>query len=198
MRDGLLQLFTKADFHVCGAESHVQAALSTYVGAKPDVAVVDIKLPDGDGIFLTRELKSLLPDVPVCVYSMYRDQGMARDAFRAGARGYVNKSAEGGALLEAVQAVMEGGTFLCKEIASAFTEEWLDAEEGPEQPVLTDREQDVYALLGEGYRTKDIAGQLYISPKTVESYYERLKSKFGIARTPELQRHAIQELRKLD
>jgi DNA-binding NarL/FixJ family response regulator len=162
-----------------------QQALDEVVAARPTLALVEIMLPDGDGIELIREFKNLVPECSVLVFSVRCELLFGPRALKAGARGYVMKSSPLATLLEGIRQI-EAGRIFCSRV---LTEQLMRAWGGvPARgtAALTEREFQLFRLLGEGRSTKDIAGTMGIRVKTVESHRENMKLKLGCATGTEL------------
>lgn len=192
IRGGVKMLLEREEHSVVGEADEPSEALAGIERTKPDLAIVDLTLGEHDGLDVLRELRHA-PDAPRClIFSMHCDPYYEERAFRAGAHGYVNKQASLDTLLSAIQDVMQGQPFTCNGHTADVLREWrLEGERGSWEGKLSPRETVVYGLLGEGFRTSEIAERMHVSPKTVESYYARLKEKLQVASTAELQRHAI-------
>lgn len=189
-REGLAVRVTNcADLDVCGEAADVAEALEVLAVERPDVAVVDIQLKTGDGLDLVKRIHARDASVRVLVWSMYPDGLYARRALRAGALGYINKEHTTGRLVEAIRRVAEGKVYLSEQMA----EQLLGAAVGGTQalkssPVesLSDRELEVFQLIGEGLSTSDIARRLHRSVHTVETHRQRIKQKLHLEGASEL------------
>lgn len=184
MRDGISQLIDQqADLEVCGSASSAPEALDALQQAAPGLLLVDISLSGMSGIDLIKIVRKRWPRLPVLVLSMHAEDLYAERAIRAGAKGYVMKHASAGTLLEAIRRVLAGKVYL----SPAMTEKLLEKATGSEpaaggSPVdgLSDRELEVFKLIGQGLRPQRIADELQLSIKTVETYYSRLKLKLNV------------------
>lgn len=184
MRDGISQLIDQQpDLVVCGSASSAPEALNALAAAAPDLLLVDISLAGMSGIDLIKIVKKRLPRLPLLVLSMHSEDLYAERAIRAGAKGYVMKHASAGTLLAAIRRVLEGKVYL----SAAMTEKLLEKAAGSEpdmsrSPIedLSDRELEIFKLIGRGLRPQRIAEELQLSIKTVETYYSRLKLKLGV------------------
>jgi DNA-binding NarL/FixJ family response regulator len=184
MRDGISQLIDQqADLEVCGSASSAPEALDALQQATPGLLLVDISLSGMSGIDLIKIVRKRWPRLPVLVLSMHAEDLYAERAIRAGAKGYVMKHASAGTLLEAIRRVLAGKVYL----SPAMTEKLLEKATGSEpaaggSPVdgLSDRELEVFKLIGQGLRPQRIADELQLSIKTVETYYSRLKLKLNV------------------
>ncbi len=195
MRDGISQLIEQQpDLQVGGSASSAPEALNALAAAAPDLLLVDISLAGMSGIDLIKIVRKRQPRLPVLVLSMHSEDLYAERAIRAGARGYVMKHASAATLLAAVRRVLEGKVYL----SPAMTEKLLAKASGGEPPEtespvggLSDRELEVFSLVGSGLRPQRIAEELGLSIKTVETYYSRLKLKLGARDAAELLQLAI-------
>lgn len=161
----------------------------------PDIAVVDLSLPDGHGFDLLRNLQSRCPGVRLVVFSMFDEEIYAERALRAGAEGYVMKASSAGNLLEAIRRVAGGDIYLSPKLTGqVLIGLQEDANQGVHFPIdeLTDRELQVFQLLGESYTAEEIADHLNLARKTVEAHRRKAKEKLGCTSTAELLAYAIQ------
>lgn len=191
-----LRIAAQADLEVCGEAADPQEALRIAETAEPDVAVVDIALRSGDGLDLIRRLKARNNAFRAIVWSMYSEQLYAERALRAGAMGYITKEQATGKIIEAIRQVLDGKIYL----GPVMTEKLLKRAVGqtspelPPSPVetLSNRELEVLRLIGEGVKTAEIARQLNLSVKTVETYRIRIRQKLDLGDGAELARYAAQ------
>lgn len=184
-----------ADLEVCAVAADSIDAVRLCESGKPDLAIIDLSLKAGSGLDLCKQIKSRFSRVAMLVVSMHDEQLYAERALRAGASGYVNKSYSTRYLIDAIRLVLAGKLFL----SEAMNDRLLNRMVGQETPeklsavdTLSDRELQVFELLGEGKTVREIAALLKLSPKTIESYRENLKTKLGIAGGTQLLRHAVQ------
>lgn len=178
----------------CGGAKSAEEAVSEIPRCKPDLVITDITLPNRSGFDLIKDLVAIYPEVLVVVYSMHDEMFYAERALRAGARGYLMKEAGSEKMLEAIRSVLAGEISVSPKIASKILNLFSGTKpRGSNSPVekLTDREFDIYQLIGKGKATKEIAEQLHISPKTVAVHREHIKEKLGIASAAELTHQAI-------
>lgn len=195
MRDGICQLIAQQnDLEVCGGAGGGPEALEALGSLSPDLMLVDISLGGMDGIELIKAVKKRAPRLPILVLSMHEESLYAERAVRAGAKGYVMKHASADTLLEAIRKVLAGKVFL----SPAMTEKLLEKASGAipagsESPVaaLSDREFEIFKLVGRGLRTRRISAELNLSVKTVETYYSRIKQKLSLKDASELLQMAI-------
>ena len=161
---------------------------------KPDLALVDISLPDKSGLELIKDLHALYPELRVLVVSMHDESLYAERVLRAGGRGYLMKQAGGKKLMEAIRHVLSGQIYLSEKMSARILEIFSGGRrDGGGSPVgqLTDREFEVFQLIGQGKGTREIAGYLHLSVKTVEVYRANIKEKLGIKSATDLVRFAV-------
>ena len=195
VREWLTNLIQKQpDLVVCGeAETGLQA-LPAITALKPDVAIVDISLQGSSGIELIKNLKLLRPPILAIVLSMHDESLYAERALRAGARGYIMKRETAKKVIVAIRQVLEGKLYLSEHLRALFAEKFLDGNfpaASPSINQLSDRELEVFQLLGQGYETRQIAENLEINMKTVQAYCARIKEKLKLTSATELLREAI-------
>ena len=193
MRDGLRQLIAnEPDLEVCAEADDAPTALELAASAKPDIAVVDITLRSTNGLELIKDLKIRSPDTAVLALSMHDESLYAERVLRAGGRGYIMKQEGGKKIIEGIRRVLAGGVFVSDQISARI----LDSFSGRTQnlsPVetLTDREFEVFQLIGQGVSTTEMADKLHVSAKTIEVHRVNIKAKLGIPTAPELIRFAV-------
>lgn len=193
MRDGLRQLIAnEPDLEVCAEADDAPTALEFAASAKPDIAVVDITLRSTNGLELIKDLKIRSPDTAVLALSMHDESLYAERVLRAGGRGYIMKQEGGKKIIEGIRRVLAGGVFVSEQISARI----LDSFSGRTQnhsPVetLTDREFEVFQLIGQGVSTSEMADKLHVSAKTIEVHRVNIKAKLGIPTAPELIRFAV-------
>jgi len=183
----------QADLDVCGEADAAGPALEAIAKLKPDIVIVDIALKDGSGLELLRNLKAVRPAMPSVVLSMHDEQLYAERALRAGARGYIMKREATKNVIEAIRQVREGKLYLSERLKVLFSEKFLGGAPTEGSPVeqLSDRELEVFELLGQGCETRQIADTLHISMKTVQAFCARIKEKLKVSTATELLREAI-------
>jgi DNA-binding NarL/FixJ family response regulator len=196
VRRGLVSLIT-ADptLDVCGEADSVSGAVEVLQRTHPDLVLVDMSLKDGDGLDLLKRISTEFPNVLALVLSMYDESVYAERALRAGARGYVRKIDVAGKILIAIRKVLAGEIYLNEEIASTLLNRLSPGKRAESQaPVerLSDRELQVLRAIGQGLSNREIAEQLFISVKTVESHREHIKEKLRLGSSGELLRYAIE------
>jgi len=196
MRRGLAQTINDMDeMTVCGEASDKAEGLQKVEELTPDLVVVDISLGDGSGIELIKEIKSRWPNTKMLVSSMHDESLFAERAIRAGALGFVNKGESSETFVEALRKVKDGNIFLSSRMTDYVLNQFVNSPEEPRKSridSLSDREIEVFELIGRGMITKQIAAKLELSPKTVETYREHIKMKLNLANGTELTRHAVQ------
>jgi DNA-binding NarL/FixJ family response regulator len=190
MRNGLAQLIAQQPgLNVCGQFDDSARALEGVAALKPDLAIVDISLKGGSGLDLIKNIKSAHPEVSVLVLSLHEESLYAERALHAGASGYVMKQEPADRVLIAIRTVLNGGIHLSEKISSQVVHRLATAKKaagGSFTERLSDRELEVFRLIGEGLGTRQIARQLRLSVKTVESHRAHLKEKFNLKTAPEL------------
>jgi DNA-binding NarL/FixJ family response regulator len=195
MRDGIAQLVNQQpDLEVCGEASSAPEALEALGRVAPDLMLVDISLTGMDGIELIKIVRKRRPELPTLVLSMHAEALYAERSVRAGAKGYVMKHASPETLLEAMRRVLAGKVFLSPEMTEKLLEKAAgDGLAGNESPIaaLSDREVEIFKLIGQGLKPQRISEELHLSVKTVETYYSRIKQKLGLKDASELLQMAI-------
>jgi two-component system response regulator DevR len=180
-------LEAEGDIEVSGEASTAQEALDRGPALRPDVAVLDVRLPDGDGITVCRELRSRMPGLACLMLTSFDDDDALLDAIMAGAAGYVLKQIKGSDLVSAVRTVASGQSMLDPATTARLmgSLRGSDGEQEPENAVLaalSPRERDILALIGEGMTNRQIGDRLYLSEKTVKNHISRLLAKLGVER----------------
>ena len=197
MREGLKALLGRRTSIevIAEAENGIQA-LSIARKERPDVIVMDIAMPDINGIEVTRQLKSELPDIKIIALSMHSDRRFVSEILKAGASAYVLKHAAFEDLEKAIKAVMMNRTFLSADILESVVNDYvsqLSSSEYDAYRQLSDRERQVLQLLAEGNSTKEIAFKLHVSVKTIESHRQNIMNKLGIRSLAGLTKFAVRE-----
>jgi DNA-binding NarL/FixJ family response regulator len=189
VRQGLALLINRElDLVVCGA-MHVLAS------AKPDVLLVDISLNGPDGLDLLKNIRTTNPTLPVLILSMHDESIYAERALRAGANGYIMKQEATEKVLVAVRRILNGEIYVSDHIANKMLKHYITGSgtlRNSSIADLSDRELEVFRLIGEGHGTRQIAEELHLSIKTVESYQAHIKEKLSLRSARELMQHAIQ------
>jgi DNA-binding NarL/FixJ family response regulator len=195
-RQGLAALINhEHNLEVCGEADSSPMAIEMIQKLLPDVALVDVTLKTTSGIELMKHLKVLRPQMPVLMMSMHDESLFAERALRAGAKGYIMKLEPGSAILAAIRRTLSGELYLSEKMREKMLHRLVKT--GTTEVVyaidtLSDREMEVFQLIGNGYGTRQIAEQLHLSVKTIDSYREHLKVKLRLDSGTELVRHAIQ------
>ena len=182
------------DLLVCGEAATVSAAFAAIATVPPDLAIVDISLQNSSGLELIKQLQIFSPGLPVLVLSMHDESLYAERVLRAGARGYVNKSETAQKVVQAIRRVLEGKLYVSEKIAEAMTARALTGRPATSHSpveILSDRELQVFEMLGQGLGTRQIAADFHVSVKTVEAYCARIKEKFQLTSATQLLREAI-------
>ncbi|MBW3543294.1 MAG: response regulator transcription factor [Planctomycetes bacterium] len=196
VRQGLRMLIaSEEDLDVCGEAGSVDDAIRSYHDLKPDLVVADISLSDGSGVELVKELTACDPSAKILVASMHDETLFAERVLRAGAKGYINKDEATERLVHAIRQVLEGRVYLSDRMTERILCRAVGGEHETRQaPVeaLSDRELEVFEQIGRGVTTRQIADKLHLSPKTVETYRENIKTKLNLKNATELTRHAVQ------
>ncbi len=195
VREWLANLINRQpDLVVCGESDDAPQAFSAMGASRPDVAVVDISLKDSSGLELIKSLKESHPAVAVLVLSMHEESHYAGRALRAGARGYVIKRETAQKVIEAIRRILQGNFYVSEALDGVLTAHLLDNKKGETRsPVeqLSDRELEVFDMLGRGFGTRHIAETLGISLKTVQAYCAHMKEKLCLSRGTDLLAEAI-------
>jgi DNA-binding NarL/FixJ family response regulator len=182
------------DLAVCGEADNASQAMQAILALRPDVAIVDIGLKDSSGIELIKDLKRSCPGVAVLVLSMHEEGHYVERALRAGARGYIMKRETTRKVIAAIRQVLQGKLYVSEEIAAAMAAQFVQgktlATHSPAEQ-LSDRELEVFELLGRGRGTRQIAETLRVSVKTVQAYCARIKEKLNLGSATELIREAV-------
>ena len=191
VRSGLRMLLEQQeDIEVVAEASDGVAARDAAIRERPDLAILDVKMPRLTGLQATREIREQAPDVSVLILSMYDDERYLFEALKAGASGYVLKAQADVDLLQAVRAVERGEPFLTPEAQQALIKDVLERGSTGEEE-LTPREEEVVKLVAEANTTREIAGILHLSEKTVENHRANAMRKLGMRDRVELVRYAI-------
>jgi DNA-binding NarL/FixJ family response regulator len=194
VREGLIRLLGREkDLDVCGEAVSEDEALSCVSELKPDLAIVDITLENGNGLELTKQLRKRFPKLKILILSMHKEHLHADRALRMGANGYIMKREGKEKLLEAIRQVMAGQVYVSKTVNDLMLQRIVTGADHPEGSVhsLSDREFEVFRLIGEGYGTRQIAEKLNISIKTAETHREHIREKLNLNTTFELVQQAI-------
>jgi len=194
VRFGITQLINRqSDLVVCGEEEDASKALDAINSLKPDLVIADISLKDSSGLELMRNIKVQYPRLPILVVSVHDESIYAELAFRAGATGYLMKQEALDKIPTAIRRVLEGSVYVSDALAARMLQQrvrgQLDVQESPVKS-LSDRELEVFQLIGQWKKTKEIAQELHLSVKTVEYYREQIKRKLTLRDASELTQYA--------
>ena len=195
VRERLGQLIDReTDLVVCGEAASSKEALQEMPGAQPHLIVVDISLKDSHGLELIKDLKLLYPNIPILVLSMHDESLYAERVLRAGARGYITKQEATTKVLVAIRKILSGEVYLSEHMVGRLLNRCTHGPPFGGSPLecLADRELEVFHMIGRGMATRQIAEELHIGVKTVESYRARIKEKLNLDSGAELVRHSIQ------
>ncbi len=195
LRRGLTALIeSEPNLSVCGEASSCEEALRAIDETEPDLAIVDLGLRESDGLDLIKKIKTNHPGILTLVLSMHNESVYAERSFKAGARGYVTKQELDDTVLIAIGSLLDGKMHMSSKMERLFAEKYLighTVEDGSPLDVLTDRELEVYRLIGRGEGTRQIAERLKLSVKTIESHREHLKAKLTLASGAALVQSAV-------
>lgn len=194
VRYGITQLINQqSDLVVCDEEEDASNALSAIGKLRPDLVIADISLKDSSGLELMRNIKAQYPKLPVLVVSAHDESVYAEVAFRAGALGYLMKGDALDKVVPAIRRVLAGNIYVSDELAAKMLQQQVrggtNLQESPVQG-LSDRELEVFQLIGQWKKTKEIAHALHLSIKTIEYYREQIKQKLNLRSGAELTQHA--------
>ena len=194
MRDGLRQLIAgEPDLEICGEADDANAALQEAENLKPDLAIVDITLRSSNGLDLIKDLRIRSPRTAVLVLSMHDESLYAERVLRAGGRGYIMKQEGGTKILEGIRQVAAGRTYVSEAVSARILDaiSGVQGESKSAVETLTDREFQVFQLIGQGLSTKEMADKLHVSAKTIEVHRVNIKEKLGLGTAAELIRFAV-------
>ena len=196
VRQGLAQMVNREpDLTVCGEAEDASTVLQAIVAVKPDIMIVDISLNGPDGLELLKNIRTRYPALPVLILSMHDESIYAERALRAGANGYIMKHEAAEKVLGAVRQILNHETYVSDRVASKILQRYISGSDSPKSSPLSelsDRELEVFRLIGKGHSTRMIAEELHLSVKTVESYQAHIKDKLSLKNGRELVQHAIQ------
>ena len=196
-REGLVNLLKeRPDMEVVGEAENGREAVKLAKELSPDLVIMDVTMPDLNGIDATRIITSGSNNTKVIALSMYSDKQFVQGMIQAGASGYLLKDCAFEELVSAIQAVIQGDTYLSPGIAGIVVQDYLTkltTDRSSADTVLTNREREVLQLIAEGNSTKEIAARLTVSVKTVETHRRQIMEKLGIFSIAELTKYAIRE-----
>lgn len=195
MREGLAQMIGgQEDLEVCGESGEANDALTGITTMKPDLVLTDITLPGKNGLELIKDIQAMHPEILVLVISMHDEALYAERVLRAGGRGYVMKQEGGKKIAEAIRQVLNGQIHVSEKMSAKILEVFSGRRpEAVASPVenLSDREFEIFQLIGHGLETKQLADKLHVSPKTIEAHRANIKAKLKLTSMPELIRAAV-------
>jgi|SRR5580765_599915 DNA-binding NarL/FixJ family response regulator len=195
VREWLTNLIDQtSDLIVCGGAEDAKTALQAIGSSGAALAIIDLSLGGSSGIDLIRSIRTMYPKVSMIVLSMHDERVYAERSIRAGARGYIMKRESTKKIIEAIHEVLRGNMYLSKELTELFAEKFVSgAPANGDQPIaqLSDRELEVFQLIGQGYETREIAKSLNVNIKTVQTYCTRIKDKLKFSTGAELLREAV-------
>jgi len=197
LRRGIAQLINhQSDMMVCGEAENAHKALEAIATTKCDVAIIDISLGGSSGIELLKNIKVRYPKLLVLILSMHDESVYAQRALRAGAAGYIMKQEATDRVLTAIRRVLSGEVYLSEKLGARMLSQLIGGRGtklgGTPTEELSDRELEVFGLIGQGHGTRPIAEKLHLSVKTIESHRAHIKEKLNLKNATELVHHAIQ------
>ena len=199
-REGFAQLIDyQADLQVCGQAGTAAKALAAIETLRPELVIVDLSLADSSGLELIKDLKNRFPAIRALVLSTYDESLYGERALRAGARGYVMKQAPTAEVMAAIRVVLAGELYLSENLRTKMVHKQLQGRRAPparDVESLTDRELQVFELIGRGYPTASVAAKLHLSVSTVETHRAHIKEKLHLAHATELVRFAVEWLNR--
>jgi len=194
VREHLKQMLrSESDLCVCGEADTRTEGLEVVNATKPDLAIVDLSLKESHGLDLIKDLRTSYPGLQILVVSMHDESLYAERAIRAGARGYITKQEATKKILEAIRRVLAGDLYLSESVTSKVLTKLMASQPSQRSPIetLTDRELQVFRLIGLGHTTRQIADELGLDGKTVETYRSRIKEKLELKDASDLLQRAI-------
>ena len=195
VRQGIIYLLEKEkDIQVCGEAEDALEALAAIPRLKPNLIIIDISLPIGNGLELIKNISTLYPQIIMLVLSMHDESLYAERVVRAGAKGYIMKSEATDKLITAIRRVADGEIFLSKDIKERIFTKVLQSSTKPYSSsidLLSDRELQIFQMVGEGIKTRTIANNLNLSISTVNTHYTHIKKKLGLTSNNELIQYAV-------
>jgi DNA-binding NarL/FixJ family response regulator len=195
VREGLSELINQEkDFTVCGYAESISKTLQTIADCNPDIVIVDLALEDGSGVRLIENLLYENPDLMILVLSMHKESIYAERSLKAGARGFLTKQEPSRKILTALREVLNGEIYISEKLSKQLLSRLaVKRTHTPDSPFdsLTNREMEIYRLIGEGERKREIAEKLNLSPKTVETYMENIRKKMKFKDTYAFVTHAV-------
>jgi DNA-binding NarL/FixJ family response regulator len=196
VRQGLALLIDReGDLSVCGEADGAHSAFHAIETLRPDVVVLDISLSGPDGLDVLKEIRMKTASLPVLILSMHDESIYAERAMRAGANGYIMKQEATEKVLVAIRRILQGEVYLSDRLTNTMLQQYVRGVSPTKMSPLvslTDRELEVFRLIGEGHGTRQIADELHLSVKTIESYQAHIKEKLVLRNARELVQHAIE------
>jgi DNA-binding NarL/FixJ family response regulator len=195
VRQGLaLFIEREPDLMVCGEAEDATSALQAIRDSTPDFVILDISLDGRDGLELLKTLRVRHPNLPVLVLSMHDESVYAERSLRAGANGYIMKQEAADKVITAIRQILGGDVYLSDRLTKRMLQQFVNGSISPRDPLakLSDRELEVFRLIGAGHETRQIADELHVSAKTVESYQAHIKEKLALRNARELVQHAVE------
>lgn len=196
VREGLaLMINREPDLTVCGDAEEASVALQAIPNLQPDLLIVDISLNGPDGLELLKSIRQRYPRLPVLILSMHDEALYAERALRAGANGYIMKQEATDRVLVAIRQILESRVYVSDRVATRLLQQYINGSPATSRPAiaeLSDRELEVFRLIGEGHSTRMIAEELHLSVKTVESYQAHIKEKLSLKSGRQLVQRAIE------
>jgi DNA-binding NarL/FixJ family response regulator len=196
VRQGLALLIDREpDLSVCGEADGAHSAFHAITTLRPDIVVLDISLSGPDGLDVLKDIRMKTASLPVLILSMHDESIYAERAMRAGANGYIMKQEATEKVLVAIRRILQGEVYLSDRLTSTMLQQFVrGTAPAKKSPLvnLTDRELEVFRLIGEGHGTRQIADELHLSVKTIESYQAHIKEKLALRNARELVQHAIE------
>lgn len=194
VRCGLTQyLNSQKNLVVCGEADNANTAISLLNSCMPQIAIIDINLGDINGIELIKAISKRYNKVKMLVHSMHHEKENIRRALQAGANGYILKSEPAEQIIKAIESIIDGGTYLSISIKNNIFDILIDPGKNKNTPSeLTDREFEIFKLIGMGCNRKEIAGKQNLTPSTIGTYRDRIKSKLKVNNSNELVKYAVE------
>lgn len=197
MREGLCALLRKDDtIEIVGQAADGRTAVEMAKQLQPDMVIMDISMPNLNGIDATRQMIAEIPGLMVMALSTHSDRNMVAKMLKAGASGYMLKESAFTELMTGINAMKAGHTYLCPRVSEIVLSDYVSLLSDPKRSsddILTPREREVLQLVAEGYTTKEIALKLEVSAKTIDSHREHIKDKLGIHTIAELTKYALRD-----
>ncbi len=194
-RYGIAQLLNlESDLEVCGEAGSAEQAMAVVSALKPRLVVADLSMPGRHGLEFIKDMRAMHPEIAVLVLSMHDEALFAERVLRAGARGYIMKNEGGEKLVHAVRHVLQNKVYVSEALSGSILDHLATPRrQTRERPLeaLTDREFEVFQLIGQGLQTREIAERLHLSAKTVDTHRLHLREKLNVRSGPELIKHAV-------